>query len=114
MKTIDDLVEELQAVLDYDGIEYPDPNKDDTILVMEIKSAIGAINRCRRFVPHDDILYDEKYEDKIIPLAEAAFMKKGAEGEISHSENGISRTYTSGDKYPKEMLKDIVPLTKWW
>ena len=112
MKTIDALVEELKHVLDYDEIEYPKDN--DTILTMEIKSAIGAINRCRRFKPYGDKLYDERYEDKIIPLAETAFMKKGAEGEIGHTENGIVRQYSSGDKYPKEMLKDITPLAKWW
>lgn len=111
MKTIDELVEDLKVILDYDEIQYP--KTDDTILELEIKSAIGAINRCRRFKPHDDVLYDEKYEDKILPLAETAFMKKGAEGEISHTENGTMRQYGSADKYPPAMLRDIIPLTKW-
>lgn len=37
--------------------------------------------------------------------------KRGAEGEISHSENGISRTYGSAD-VPDSMLKEIVPYCK--
>lgn len=110
-KTIDELIEELRVVLDYDEVPYP--KKDETILEIEIKSAIGVINRCRRFEPHDDVLYDVAYEDKIIPLAEAAFMKKGAEGEVSHTENGIMRQYGDSGKYPKNMLADIVPLVKW-
>lgn len=109
-KTIDDLIDELTAVLDYYEVEYP---KDDTILSMELKSAIGTINRCRRFNPTDTVLYDVKYEDKIIPLTVAGFMKNGAEGEVSHTENGIMRQYGSDGKYPRDLLDDIVPLSKW-
>lgn len=34
--------------------------------------------------------------------------KRGAEGETSHSENGISRTYENAD-VPDSMLKDVIP-----
>ena len=34
--------------------------------------------------------------------------KRGAEGEVSHSENGISRAYESAD-VPESMLKDVIP-----
>ena len=34
--------------------------------------------------------------------------KRGADGEISHSENGISRTYENAD-VPDSMLRDVVP-----
>lgn len=111
MKTIDDLVDDLKEALDY--YEIPYPKKSDFILEKEIQSVIGVINRCRRFTPHDDILYDPKYEDKIIDLAVAGFAKNGAEGEISHTENGIMRQYGSAGRYPKEMLADIAPLAKW-
>lgn len=110
-KTISDLVEELKPLLDYYEVDYPDG--DDTILELEIKSAIGVINRCRRFTPTNDVLYDIQYEDKILPLTIAGFMKNGAEGEVSHTENGIMRQYGDSGKYPKNMLTDIVPLTKW-
>lgn len=110
-RTIESLVQDFKALLDFDEVPYPLDN--DTVLIMEIKSAIGVINRCRRFKPTPALLYDPKYEDKILPLAEAAFMKRGAEGEVSHTENGVMRQYGNGGKYPKEMLQDIVPLTKW-
>lgn len=111
-KNIEELVDSLKSLLDY--YEVPYPSDDDTLLEMEIKSAINTINNCRRFTPTDDVLYDIKYEDKILPLTIAGFMKNGAEGEVSHTENGIMRQYSSGGKYPKEMLAEIVPLTKWW
>lgn len=109
-KTIPELLGELTAALDYYEVEYP---KDEIVLSMELKSAIGTINRCRRFTPTDTVLYDVKYEDKIIPLTVAAFMKNGAEGEVSHTENGIMRQYGSDGKYPKALLNDIIPLSKW-
>ena len=110
-KSINVLVDELKSLLDYYEVPYPQDN--DTILEIEIKSAIGVINRCRRFTPSDKILYDTTYEDKILPLAIASFMKNGAEGQVSHTENGIMRQYGNSGKYPKEMLEDIIPLTKW-
>jgi len=111
-KNIEELVDSLKSLLDY--YEVPYPSDDDTLLEMEIKSAISTINNCRRFTPTDDVLYDIKYEDKILPLTIAGFMKNGAEGEVSHTENGIMRQYGSAGKYPKEMLAEIIPLTKWW
>ena len=42
----------------------------------------------------------------------SAIAKIGAEGELSHSENGVSRTYTSANDYPKDLLQQIVPLVK--
>lgn len=109
MKAIDELAEELKDILVSYGVEEP---ISDAILEMEIKSAIGAINRRRRFTPTDDKLYDEKYEDKILPLAITGFMKSGADGEVIHSENGITRQYGTGGKYPMDMLRDITPLAK--
>ena len=40
----------------------------------------------------------------------AAYMlnKRGAEGQVSHSENGITRSYENGD-VPPSMLKAVVP-----
>ncbi len=110
MKTVSELTEELKAIISNYDMEVP----ADAILEMEIKSAIGAINRCRRFKPDGTTLYDDAYEDKIIPLAITAIMKQGAEGEIQHTENGVQRGYASGGKYPDDMLKDIVPLAKFY
>ena len=110
MKTIDDFATELKPILVSYGVDENIINDD--VLKLEIKSAIGVINRCRRFTPTEEKLYDEKYEDKILPLAITGYLKEGAEGEVIHSENGITRQYGNGNKYPKEMLVDIIPLAK--
>lgn len=108
-KSIQDLVDETKEVLEFYGAALP---TSDTVIELEVKSAIGVINRCRRFTPTSETLYDVTYEDKIVPLAVTGFLKAGAEGETMHTENGITRQYGSGDKYPKDMLSDIIPLAK--
>lgn len=108
MRTIGDLKDSLKAISIAKGIpEFP-----DIVYEEEVKSAIAEINRCRRFRPHDNVLYDEQYEDKIIPLCIASLAKIGAEGQSSHSENGVSRNYGNDGQYPTAILRSIKPLIK--
>lgn len=85
---------------------------DDNYLNYEIDRAIAAINRCRRFTPTETRSYDEKYEYLIIPFCISAIAKIGAEGQISHTENGISRSYGSSMDYPRDLVQQIIPLIK--
>ncbi len=50
----------------------------------------------------------ERYESNQIQIAAYLLNKRGAEGETSHNENGISRTYESAD-IPESMLSKIIP-----
>ena len=50
----------------------------------------------------------EKYHFKVAEIACYMINKRGAEGEISHSESGITRIYESAS-VPKSMLADVVP-----
>lgn len=43
-------------------------------------------------------------------LAARYFFRMGSEGEVTHSENGISRTYESAND--EDLLKDVVPHIK--
>lgn len=104
----DVLIGKLTAVLTDKGFKVPSIETLQT----EIDLAIGTINRCRRFTPSEGKPYDKKYENLIIPMCVYAISKYGAEGEISHTENGIVRMYSSGGEYPKELLSQIVPLIK--
>lgn len=106
--SVDDLKSKLEDKLESRGFNNIDSNDIDD----EINRAIRQINRCRHFDSTDDKPYDPKYEDMIIPLALTAFAKIGAEGQKSHKENGVERTYTSGGDYPADMLNEIIPLIK--
>ncbi len=87
----------------------PDTASDD--LLSELLNQAGAMVLNRRFpfgyldgmeVPH-------QYERVQISIALELYSKMGAEGETSHSENGISRTYEAGDVSPS-LLKQIMPM----
>lgn len=49
-----------------------------------------------------------RYELNQCEIAAYLLNKRGAEGQTSHSENGISRSYENAD-VPSSMLKSIVP-----
>jgi hypothetical protein len=51
---------------------------------------------------------EDRYKDLQIRIAVEMFSKRGAEGEVSHSENGISRTYASAG-VSEDLLKEITP-----
>ena len=51
---------------------------------------------------------EDRYKDLQIRIAVEMFNKQGAEGEIAHSENGVSRTYSSAS-VSEELLREITP-----
>ena len=50
----------------------------------------------------------EKYEEVQIEIAAYLISKRGAEGEVSHSEGGVTRTYESAD-LPLALRTRITP-----
>ena len=63
-----------------------------------------------RAYPYDDTVTEVPRRYGYLQCDIAAYLlnKRGAEGELSHSENGISRSYASAD-IPESMLSEIVP-----
>ena len=51
---------------------------------------------------------ESKYKDLQIRIAVEMFNKRGAEGEIAHSENGVSRSYASAN-VSEDLLREITP-----
>lgn len=49
-----------------------------------------------------------RYDGIHIEIAAYMLNKRGAEGEVVHSENGVSRTYEDGD-IPPTLLRRITP-----
>ena len=66
---------------------------------------------CRKAYPFDPTVTEvpEQYHFLQVEIAVYLLNKRGAEFETSHSENGISRTYESGD-VPPSMLRQIIPM----
>lgn len=63
-----------------------------------------------RAYPYDDSVTEvpRRYGYLQCEIATYLLNKRGAEGESSHSENGISRTYENAD-VPNSMLRDVIP-----
>ena len=66
----------------------------------------------RHFKATEDIPYEEEYAGIIVQLAISSISKIGAEGETSHSEGGVSRSYDNASDYPLSLTRKIIPLAK--
>lgn len=81
-------------------------SEHDEILIDFLESAKSEIMARRH--PYGNIpdTLDPRYSDLQIRMATVMFNKMGAEGQTSHSENGVSRSYEDYDF----LLKEVVPL----
>ena len=63
-----------------------------------------------RAYPYDDTITEvpRRYSYLQCDIANYLLNKRGAEGEVAHSENGISRSYGSAD-IPDSMLGEVTP-----
>ncbi|MBQ3265208.1 MAG: DNA-packaging protein [Ruminococcus sp.] len=80
---------------------------DETVLNACLHLA-GAkiVNRCYPFDPEKPV--PPRYYNLQVEIAAYLVNKRGAEGQLTHNENGISRTYESAS-VPESMLKDVTP-----
>ncbi len=81
---------------------------DDELLLMYLADAERVI--LNRLYPLDDSVsvVPERYSSRQVEIAAYLYNKRGAEGEVAHNENGISRTYEKAS-VPDSMLSDIIP-----
>lgn len=87
----------------------PDTASDD-LLTHLIKQAEGFV-LARRYpfgVP-EDATVPAMYETIQLQIAVELFSKMGAEGQLSHNENGVYRSYESGE-VSSSLMKRITPL----
>lgn len=57
----------------------------------------------------EETYLEPRYDDLLYRVAVAVYNKQGGDFEVSHSENGITRTYSS-DGIPESLLSEVVPL----
>lgn len=94
---IEEIVAELMAKL------KDEPDLTEDICRAEVKNVVRELKMKRNYaatsMSDDDISQDmENYYSVVRNVAEARCVKMGAEGEQSHSENGISRYYVNEDE----------------
>jgi hypothetical protein len=99
----------LQDMITYLGDEVGEAN--EPLLLILINRAIRKV--CAKRYPFGYTVKEkesavEKYRDTIFEAAVYYWAKQGADGEASHSENGISRNYQKED----DIYFDVVPMVK--
>lgn len=88
-----------------------DDEATDTLVSVLLQKAEAAIFR-RRYpfgLPENPIMPAE-YEMLQCELAARYFFRRGGEGEITHSENGISRGY--GSVNDEDLLMEVISVAK--
>lgn len=83
---------------------------EDDLLRELLASAESAI-MTRRFpfgYDPENVEMPERYEDLKIRIALDMYNRIGAEGQTTHSENGVQRTYESG-WISESLLNEVVP-----
>ena len=78
----------------------------DDVLISYL--AIAGEKILNRAYPYDDTVKEVPRRYGYLQCEIAAYLlnKRGAEGQVSHSENGISRSYASAD-VPESMLSEV-------
>lgn len=79
--------------------------------VLSAYLSIAGSKVCRRAYPFDPSATEVPAQYGYLQVEIAVYLlnKRGGEGELSHSENGISRSYENGD-VPESMMRQIVPM----
>ena len=95
--------EKLQMLKQIVGEDYPES-------ILSTYLTLAAQKIIRRAYPYDHTVTTVPAQYEVLQVEIAAYLieKRGAEGEIAHSENGISRTYESAD-VPESLIGSVTP-----
>ena len=87
------------------------PDEDDEELLQDFLDSAESIilNKRYPFMSDDDTYtLEKKYLNLQLRIAIELYNKQGAEGEMSHAENGTTRQYSSAD-VSESLLNEITP-----
>lgn len=101
-------VEKLSLLRVMVGQPNTDENWTDNVLISYLKIAGDKI--IKRAYPYDDTVEEVPRRYGVLQCEIALYLlnKRGAEGETSHNENGVNRTYENAD-VPESLLKEVIP-----
>ena len=87
----------------------PETASDELLEALMGQSEGIVLNKRYPLGPPEGATVPTQYEHIQLQIAVELFSKMGAEGQMAHSENGISRTYEAADVSPS-LLRRITPL----
>ena len=89
-----------------------DPNATDAVVTVYLTIASGKM--LERLYPYDTSKtvsdMPSRYDTIQCELAARLFLRRGGEGELSHEENGVNRTYGTVDD--EDLLSRLTPFAK--
>jgi hypothetical protein len=99
---------ETEAIQIVQTLVENDPSATDALVGVYLQDAEAAIlRRLYPFGGYENAAIPPVYELLWCKLAARYFLRRGAEGEIVHEENGINRQYGSvGDE---DLLREVTP-----
>jgi hypothetical protein len=88
----------------------PDDDEDWSDEILFSYLTIAGRKILNRAYPYDDTVttVPVRYENLQCEIANYLLNRRGSEGQTSHSENGVSRSYESAD-VPESMLREVLP-----
>lgn len=101
-------VEKLSLLRVMVGQPNTDENWTDNVLISYLKIAGEKI--INRAYPYDDTVTEvpRRYGVLQCEIAQYLLNKRGAEGQVAHSENGVNRTYENAD-VPESLMGEVIP-----
>ena len=87
----------------------PDTASDELLLSLLEQSEGIILNRRYPFGAPEGATLSPLHEQIQMRVAIELFSKMGAEGQLSHQENGVMRTYEAADVSPS-LLRQIIPV----
>lgn len=97
--TIEEKLAELRTAI------APDTDDEKVLKGMLLDAEAQILNRMYPFGYADDAIVPKRYERLQIQLATELYTHRGAEGQASHLENGMTRTWPAKSR----ILNQIVP-----
>lgn len=92
------------------------PEENDDALLTDMLDSAKAVILSRRYpvseYPVDTNgvpVLESRYLDLQIRIAVELYSKLGAEGQTTHNENGVNRSYENGGGVSDSLLREIVP-----
>lgn len=102
---MNDLLDQLKILL---GIDKSVSGDDEDALLTLLLSLAGQKILDRVYPYSEEAEVPDRYKPKQVEIAVYLYNKRGAEGQVSHDENDISRTYESAD-VPESLMRGVTP-----
>ncbi len=106
-ENVDNMMTQLEKVRLKLGNDFVDIADD--VITMELEMAADMINDIRNYIPTAPGDVEPQYRTTQVLMTVEAITKYGAEGEYSHSDNGVTRMYDNASSYSNATLRKIIP-----